>query len=94
MQMHVLTNLPTYIHVNIHSHPNIHTFTHTKFLTSLTLMSFFTYSFTRERDYKLIHFRHARSTHRGSAEANLTSIHEDTGSNPGLAQWVNDPVLP
>ena len=38
--------------------------------------------------------RPARSSHRGSAEMNLTSIHEDTGLILGLAQSVKDLALP
>ena len=33
------------------------------------------------------------SSHCGSAVANPTSIHKDSDSIPGLARWVEDPML-
>ena len=41
-----------------------------------------------------VYKRHYWSSHHGSVEMNLTSIHEDAVLIPGLAQWVKDLVLP
>ena len=35
-----------------------------------------------------------RSSHSGSAVMSPTSIHEDVGLIPGLAQWFKNPALP
>ena len=64
------------------------------------LMMFITFVITQENDYN-VKFKickenmklYMRSSHRGSAETNLTSIHEDAGLIPGLTQWVKDPAL-
>ena len=37
---------------------------------------------------------HTQESHHGSAVTNQTSICEDAGFTPGLAQWVKGPALP
>ena len=49
----------------------------------------------RERERKKERERNVCWTsHCGSVETNLTSIHEDMGSIPDLTQWIRDPLSP
>ena len=41
----------------------------------------------------LVVYKIVGSSHRGTAEMNLTRNHEVVGAIPGLTQWVKDPAL-
>ena len=48
----------------------------------------------KTKDFFLFEECRGWSSFHASEKTNLTSIHEDTGSIPALAQWVKDLGLP
>ena len=59
----------------------------TKYRTTIPLLDIYL-------DKTIIQKDTCTSSHHGSVEMNLTSIHEHEGSIPGLTQWVKDSALP
>ena len=75
---------------------------HSKRITRVTIIEYDNYNNKLHKSYmNVVSFKISYginlmpwSSYRGSVETNLTSIHEDTDSIPGLTQCVKDPALP
>ena len=60
-------------------------------LLKLEDLTYFAFSILLFNKYdRMIQFKYSRSSHCGSVVTNLTSIHEDMGLIPGLAQWIKN----
>ena len=56
-------------------------------------IKFYLFSMLEIFQNKVTHLKKFRRSHHSSEKMNLTSIHEDEGLIPGLAQWVKDLAL-